>query len=57
MHRCWNCGIEHECSDKISYSRELQAEYDRGYNDARKLFTKPVVYCDYDVEWKSGEDI
>ena len=28
MHRCWNCGTEHECSDEASYNR--------GYSTDRK---------------------
>lgn len=55
MHRCWNCGTEHECSDKISSSRDLAAEYNRGYNDAVKLLAQPTVSCGYPVEWKFGE--
>ena len=40
MYRCWNCGTEHEIpAPKGASIRELQAEYNRGYNDARIFFT------------------
>ena len=55
MYKCWNCGTEHEpIAPSGASSRELLAEYNRGYSDAQKVFTQPTVSCGYPVEWKIG---
>jgi hypothetical protein len=33
------------------YTDIFLSEYDRGYNDAKKLLAQPSVSCGYEVEW------
>ena len=53
MHKCWNCGTEHEGSDEASYNRG----YRDGYEFAKHTLLTPMQAEQFDDMMKAlGND-
>ena len=50
MHRCWNCGTEHE---DIASNDAYNRGYKRGYEDAKIFYTNDCMTCGYAGEWST----
>lgn len=50
MHKCWNCGTEHE---DIAADAAYNRGYSDGYKEAEKYYTNSCFSCGYAGEWST----